>query len=211
MRAWHLPKRFRHEPSWHHIAAAFVVRMGDTVESILTLWEADRRSGLDMMILLRALYEQTIVFAWLAIDPDTHLEEWGKAERHFFRAGVAEAAEYGIPTSEEDLSAKGVRPKSLDQLARLVDELGWAADRLPRGCGEAAGGGDRPAHARGPLPADLSRGQLLDARDAGRAGALHRHGREAPRRQRGFRREFADLVVGDLCRSTRKRLSSVTT
>ena len=78
VRAWHRPRRFRHEPSWHHIAAAFVVRMGDTVESILTLWEADRRSGLDMMILLRALYEQTVVFAWLAIDPDTHLKEWGK-------------------------------------------------------------------------------------------------------------------------------------
>jgi hypothetical protein len=122
VRTQHLPKRFRHEPPWHAIAAAFVVRMGDTVESILTLWERERRSGLDMMILLRALYEQTVVFAWLAIDPDAHLPEWGENERYYFRVGVEEAAEYGIPCTWEEVTTKGKKLKPMNQLALAVDE-----------------------------------------------------------------------------------------
>jgi len=122
VRTWHLPKRFYHDLPWHAIAAAFVVRMGDTVESILALWEADRRSGLEMMILLRALYEQTVVFAWLAIDPDTHLDEWGDNERYYYRVTIEEAAEYGIPCTEEQFATHGKRLKPMNQLALAVDE-----------------------------------------------------------------------------------------
>jgi hypothetical protein len=121
VRTQHLPKRFRHEPSWHLVTAAFVVRMADTVESILSLWSGDK-SGLDMMILLRALYEQTVVFAWLAIDPTAHLDEWGENERYYHRVAVEEAAEYGIPCTWEELTTMGTRLKPLNQLALAVDE-----------------------------------------------------------------------------------------
>ncbi len=121
VRTQHLPKRFRREPAWHHVAAAFTVRMGDTVESILSLWERDRRSPLDMMILLRALYEQTVVFAWLAIDPPAHMKEWGESERYYFRLAIEAAAEYGIPCTEEEVTTTGKQLKPMDQLARAVD------------------------------------------------------------------------------------------
>ncbi len=122
VRTWHLPKRLYHDPPWHLVAASFVVRMGDTVESILTLWERDRRSGLDMMILLRALYEQAVVFAWLAIDPDAHLQRWGDSERYYHRVMVEEAAEYGIACTEEEVTTTGQRLKPMNQLALAVDE-----------------------------------------------------------------------------------------
>jgi Family of unknown function (DUF5677) len=126
VRTQHLPKRFRREPPWHSVAAASVVRIADTVESILTLWEGKDALGskndLDMMILLRVLYEQTVVFAWLAIDPEAHMDEWGDNERYYHRVLVEEAAEYGIPCTWEELTARGKKLKPMDQLARAVDE-----------------------------------------------------------------------------------------
>jgi hypothetical protein len=126
VRKQHLPKRFRREPPWHSVAAAFVVRMADTVESILTLWDGKDALGsendLDMMILLRSLYEQTVVFAWLAIDPQAHMKQWGENERYYHRVLVEEAAEYGIPCTYEEVTTKGNRLKPMDQLARAVDE-----------------------------------------------------------------------------------------
>lgn len=120
VRTQHRPKRFRLEPPWHSIAAAFVVRIADTVESILALWES--KNALDMMILLRALYEQIVVFAWIAIDPDAHLPQWGDNELYFHRVLIEEAAEYGIPCTEEELNAKGKKLKPINQLALAVDE-----------------------------------------------------------------------------------------
>jgi hypothetical protein len=126
VRKQHLPKRFRREPPWHSVAAAFVVRMADTVESILTLWDGkdalQSKNDLDMMILLRVLYEQTVVFAWLAIDPPAHMDQWGDNERYYHRVLVEEAAEYGIPCTEEEVTTKGKKLKPMDQLALAVDQ-----------------------------------------------------------------------------------------
>lgn len=56
------------------LGAAMVVRMADTVRSIVAL----RALGLDgdAMMLLRALYEQVVVYCWIASEPDDHLERW---------------------------------------------------------------------------------------------------------------------------------------
>jgi hypothetical protein len=106
--------------------AAFVVRIADTAESILTLWNGkdalQSKNDLDMMILLRVLYEQTVVFAWLAIDPPAHMKQWGANERYYHRALVVEAAEYGIPCTEEEVTTKGRKLKPMDQLALAVDQ-----------------------------------------------------------------------------------------
>ena len=114
-----LPQRFYKEPRWRMLAAAMVARMADTVESTIALWEGTH--ALDMTILLRALYEQVVVFAWLAIEPVSHIEQWSDNERYYRRVLVEQAAEYGIPCTEQELEERGKKLKPIDQLASAVD------------------------------------------------------------------------------------------
>jgi Family of unknown function (DUF5677) len=71
----HFPMRFYSgEPWWTVSAAAALLRMCDTVEGMMLLM-ARRKDG-DALILLRSLYEQVVLFAWVAIDPDDRHTRW---------------------------------------------------------------------------------------------------------------------------------------
>ena len=69
------PMRFyQSEGKWPVCAAAALLRMCDTVDSIMALMGKQKLG--DARALLRSLYEQVVVFSWVAIDPDTRLERW---------------------------------------------------------------------------------------------------------------------------------------
>lgn len=68
-----LPQRFYPgEHPWRMFGAAIIVRMADTVESMMVLMAA--RLPIDGLILLRALYEQVVRYLWVSIDPDSNME-----------------------------------------------------------------------------------------------------------------------------------------
>ena len=62
------------ERSWTLYRTAALVRMTDTVESLLDLMGLGR--DLDGQTLVRSLYEQVVTFAWVAIDPDRREWRW---------------------------------------------------------------------------------------------------------------------------------------
>jgi hypothetical protein len=69
------PMRFyQREGKWPVCATAALLRTCDTVDSIMALM-GKRKLG-DARALLRSLYEQVVVFSWVAVDPDTRLERW---------------------------------------------------------------------------------------------------------------------------------------
>ena len=120
----HYPQRFYKERGWRIATASMIRRMADTVESMMALLEG--RYALDTLILLRVLYEQVVIFCWLAIDPEKHIELWGANEHHYARALHYEALTYGYPAlSSEGLKAAekdAKKLKPIDQLATAVDE-----------------------------------------------------------------------------------------
>jgi Family of unknown function (DUF5677) len=65
---------YRSEPWWFRYAAAALLRMCDTVESLMLLLA--RHNDLDALVLLRTLYEQVTIFAWAAIDPPRRYVRW---------------------------------------------------------------------------------------------------------------------------------------
>lgn len=70
-----LPRRFYEGARWWGLwRAASLVRMADTVESLMVLMASDQ--SLDGQTLVRSLYEQVVTFAWVAIDPDTRQWCW---------------------------------------------------------------------------------------------------------------------------------------
>lgn len=69
------PIRFyRSDPLWAVYWAAALLRMCDTVESMMAL--LTRGKDEDTEILLRSLYEQAVVLAWVAIDPPVRHKQW---------------------------------------------------------------------------------------------------------------------------------------
>lgn len=56
------------------MGAAFIVRMTDTVESMVVLMKAGRAT--DGQVLLRSLYEQVVIYCWASIDRETNPERW---------------------------------------------------------------------------------------------------------------------------------------
>jgi Family of unknown function (DUF5677) len=69
------PMRFyAGERWWKLYAAAALLRMCDTVESIMGL--LPERRDLDAQTLLRSLYEQVVTFAWVMIEPTEHHRRW---------------------------------------------------------------------------------------------------------------------------------------
>lgn len=70
-----LPQRFyAGESYWAVFRAAALLRMADTVESVMGLMAS--RHDLDGQTLVRSLYEQVVTFAWIAIDPDARFGRW---------------------------------------------------------------------------------------------------------------------------------------
>src|ERR1700710_1222542 len=69
------PMRFYSGESWWSLfAAAALLRMCDSLDAIMALL-VGRTAG-DAQTLLRSLYEQCVVFAWVAADPDVRHPRW---------------------------------------------------------------------------------------------------------------------------------------
>lgn len=95
---------------------AALLRMCDTVDSIMALMS--RRKLGDARALLRSLYEQVVVFCWVAVDPATRLERWEGASKKEQLKLHNEALRYGewILTSDE-AEEFAAAPGSLDSAA----------------------------------------------------------------------------------------------
>jgi hypothetical protein len=73
----HLPQRFYSKEKWSSLyAAASLVHMAETVESLMVLLPARRDDA--ALVLIRSLYEQTVTFLWVASDPPTHYRRWAE-------------------------------------------------------------------------------------------------------------------------------------
>lgn len=119
----HLPQRFYpSEHPWRMFGAAVIVRMADTMESMMALMAAGL--PIDGLILLRTMYEQVIRYLWVSIDPDTHMEAWGSNARWHLRKLHNDALKFGQAVMDDDelAAAKGSKElPGLADLARAVD------------------------------------------------------------------------------------------
>lgn len=62
---------------WPLVGPAYVARASGTLESMYLLLDARRTT--DAIVLLRSLYENVLVFAWIDVDPPAHLSRWIKS------------------------------------------------------------------------------------------------------------------------------------
>jgi uncharacterized protein DUF5677 len=117
-----LPQRFyRGEHPWKWMGAAFIVRMTDTVESMVVLMKAGRAT--DGQVLLRSLYEQVVIYCWASIDRETNPERWRLNGLYWLRKLHTDAIPYSqkVLTQHELAKAeKGVQmPPVMEQAAEV--------------------------------------------------------------------------------------------
>ena len=118
------PMRFyRSEPWWFRYAAAALLRMCDTVESLMLL--LSRHKDLDALVLLRTLYEQVLTFAWATIDPPRRYVRWADHGNRQALAMHNEALRYGQVLLSPDEQAFAEKAKegipSVEVMAREFD------------------------------------------------------------------------------------------
>jgi hypothetical protein len=126
-----LPQRFYPSESyWQMIGAAMVVRMADTVKSVLALAEA----GLDgdAMILLRALYEQVVVYCWIAIYPDQNVARWISGAEFQQHKLHTETLPFGETVLEGEALRRAEEAEKLPDIAQLAHacDKHWSS-RIP--------------------------------------------------------------------------------
>ena len=115
-----LPQRVRlpNDPRWRAYASAMTVRMADTVRSLLAVMDAG--ADADGKILLRTLYEQVVIFAWIAIDPEPHLEAWIDDAKVQRRKLHNDCLAFGIELLSENELAEWADLKELPALCDLA-------------------------------------------------------------------------------------------
>ena len=168
------PMRFyRREGKWPVCATAALLRMCDTVDSIMTLMGRQKLG--DGRALLRSLYEQVVVFSWVAMDPATRLERWEGASRKEQLKLHNEALRYGetilTPKEAKEFAAAPGVPATAT-MARELDEY-WPG-RVP-GLHEAGGllsfhGLYQGVYRVGSRQTHGTFAALIDMCEAGRAG-----------------------------------------
>jgi hypothetical protein len=124
----HMPQRFyRGEHAWRAAGTAMIVRMADTVESIVALMNADL--PVDSLILLRALYEQVVVYCWITIDPEGHYDRWLSGARWYERRLHNDSLAYDLELLSEDELAASESAVQLPGLAQMASEVDkhWGA------------------------------------------------------------------------------------
>ena len=77
----HLPKQIKGVQGikieqWPLVAPAYIAKACGTVESMYLLFDKLRTT--DAIVLLRSLYENVLVFAWIDVDPGENLPRWIK-------------------------------------------------------------------------------------------------------------------------------------
>jgi hypothetical protein len=123
----HFPKRFYGRyPGPLATAAAALLRMCDAVESIMVLLSRSKDS--DAQVLLRALYELLVRFAWVAVDPEARHVRWlGHAMKEDLKLHN-DALDYGqtilSPAQVQTYTAAVAMP-TVAQMAHEADEH-WA-------------------------------------------------------------------------------------
>ena len=120
----HLPQRFYGgEHLWRAYSAAMVMRMLDTLEAMMVLMVAD--FPVDGLVLLRTLYEQVVVFCWVSIDRDAHLQRWISGAYWWERKLHNDALDYDVkvltPAQLKATEGAHAMPQ-VPQLAKEVDE-----------------------------------------------------------------------------------------
>lgn len=115
----HLPQRFYStEHPWRMFGAAVIVRMTDTVESMMVLMAAGL--AIDGLILLRTLYEQVIRYLWVSIDPDNHMKAWGSNAQWHLRKLHNDALKFDQLVMDDAELAAAADAKELPGLADLA-------------------------------------------------------------------------------------------
>ncbi len=112
---------------WDYHGPAMIARMIDTVESIAALMTADR--AVDGAALVRVLYEHTVKFCWVSIDPKTNYARWQSDSAWYEAKLTNDAIDIGL-IDEERVSLDGIQTLSdVASLAVAVDKH-WS-QRLP--------------------------------------------------------------------------------
>jgi hypothetical protein len=62
---------------WALVGPAYIAKASGTLETMFMLFDAQRT--LDATLLLRSLYENLLVFSWIAVAPEAHLPRWMKS------------------------------------------------------------------------------------------------------------------------------------
>jgi Family of unknown function (DUF5677) len=114
---------------WTLYRTAALVRMTDTVESLLDLMGLDR--DLDGQTLVRSLYEQVVTFAWIAIDPDRREWRWVGDGRWELLKLHNDAARFGESHGDPVLSDEEVAESK--QSLGLSDEPASATEDCESG------------------------------------------------------------------------------
>lgn len=112
--------------AWPAAAAALLARGITIMDTTAVLAEQGRMA--DAQVSLRVMLEHSVVFCWIAIDPEKNLIEWRRWD-DFRRLRVHnDASKYGVSVlSAERLGqiGKPPRPRSVADLAVLVDRY-WS-------------------------------------------------------------------------------------
>jgi hypothetical protein len=95
--------------------------MCDTVESVMALMT--RHEDGDARTLARSLYEQVVVFAWVAIDPKTRLDRWHDQARKDDLARHSEAIPYGQQILSPRKVARAKAAVGLPNVEAMTREL----------------------------------------------------------------------------------------
>jgi hypothetical protein len=118
------PRRYyRQDSYWSLFGAAALLRMSDTVMSIMALMT--RHEDGDARTLARSLYEQAVVFAWVAIDPATRLDRWRNQALKDDLARHNEAVPYGqqlLSAAEIGRAKAAVGLPQVEPMARELDK-----------------------------------------------------------------------------------------
>lgn len=71
----HFPETVgRSAPPWRAMCAASILRMSDTAQAVARLSESGHAG--DGFALIRSLFEQSVTFCWVLIDPKVNFERW---------------------------------------------------------------------------------------------------------------------------------------
>jgi hypothetical protein len=118
----HLPQRFyRGERYWRMYCATMIVRMVDTVESMLVLMDADK--PVDGAILLRALYEEVVGFLWIAAKPEERVGRWVEGARFWDRKMHMEALRYDMKVLSRKELAQTKDAREMPDLAQRASQV----------------------------------------------------------------------------------------
>jgi len=111
---------------WRVVGPAFIARTAGSIDSLAML--GDRGRPEDAATLTRSLWEHSVTFAWLAINPSDHLPLWHDDAQRRDAVKQAEASHYGITHLSDGEIAAGhakARLVSFEQRARDADEY-WS-------------------------------------------------------------------------------------